>query len=65
MILPVEGYPVSTEAIREWFRRTYGREASELELGEIQDRLARRDSTEGPQDPPADTNGATPTGPAD
>ncbi len=44
MILPVEGYPVSAEAIREWFRRTYGREASELEVGEIQDMLARRES---------------------
>ena len=44
MILPVEGYPVSAEAIREWFRRTYGREASELEVGEIQDMLVRRES---------------------
>ncbi|MGH7156260.1 MAG: hypothetical protein ACREF3_20240 [Acetobacteraceae bacterium] len=55
MILPVEGYPVSTDAIRAWFRRTYGREASELELGEIQDRLLRRDSTEVTQEPPAET----------
>jgi len=44
MILPVEGYPISVEAIREWFRRTYGREASEREVGEIQDKLAHRDS---------------------
>ena len=45
MVLPAEGYPVSVEAIREWFRRTYGREASEREVGELQDRLARRDAT--------------------
>ncbi len=44
MILPAEGYPVSAEATREWFRRTYGREASEVELGEILDALAQRES---------------------
>lgn len=48
MILPVEGYPVSTEAIREWFRRTYGREATDREVGEIQDRIARRESGPAP-----------------
>ena len=45
MILPAEGYPVSAEATREWFRRTYGREASEVELGEILEALAHRDSS--------------------
>ena len=44
LILPVEGYPVSAETIREWFRRTYRREATERELGEIQDELAKRES---------------------
>lgn len=44
VILPAEGYPVSAEATREWFRRTYGREASEVELGEILDALAQRES---------------------
>ena len=44
MILPAEGFPVSTEAIREWFRRAYGHEASEFELGEILQALARRES---------------------
>ena len=48
VILPVEGYPVSAEAIREWFRRTYGREATDREVGEIQDRLAGRDSGAAP-----------------
>ena len=44
MILPAEGYPVSAEATREWFRRNHGREASEIELGEILDALAERES---------------------
>lgn len=44
MILPAEGYPISAAAVREWFRRTYGHEASEAELGEILEALARRDS---------------------
>jgi len=44
VILPAEGFPVSTEAIREWFRRAYGHEASEFELGEILQALARRES---------------------
>jgi hypothetical protein len=44
VILPAEGFPVSAEAIREWFQRTYGHEASELELGEILQALARRES---------------------
>ncbi len=44
MQLPVEGYPISSEAIREWFRRTYGREASDVEVGELQDAMARRES---------------------
>ncbi len=43
--MPVEGFPPSTEAIREWFRRAYGREATELEVGELQDKLARRNAT--------------------
>lgn len=46
MILPAEGYPISAEAIREWFQRTYGREASEIELGELLDALARRESAQ-------------------
>jgi len=44
MILPAEGYPISAEAAREWFQRNYGREASEEELGELLEALARRDS---------------------
>lgn len=43
--LPAKGYPNSSEALREWFRRNHGREASELELGELQDALARREAT--------------------
>jgi hypothetical protein len=44
VILPAEGFPISAEAAREWFQRTYGREASEEELGELLEALARRDS---------------------
>jgi hypothetical protein len=44
VILPAEGYPVAAGATREWFRRTYGREATEIELGELLDALARRES---------------------
>ena len=39
---PVGSYPPSTEAMREWFRRTYGREASDLEIGDLERRLAAR-----------------------
>jgi hypothetical protein len=45
LVSPAAGYPISVEAIREWFRRTYGREATEREVGEVQDRVARRDAT--------------------
>jgi hypothetical protein len=44
VILPAEGYPVSDEAAREWFRHTHGREASEVELGEILEALTERES---------------------
>ncbi len=53
MVLPSEGYPISTEAIREWFRRTYGREATEKEVGEVQAALAKRDSGPLPRREPA------------
>jgi hypothetical protein len=43
MQLPTEGYPISTEMLRDWFRRTYGREAAEVEIGELQDAMTRRD----------------------
>ena len=43
MQLPAEGYPISAEALREWFRRTYGREATEAEIGKLQDAMTRRD----------------------
>jgi hypothetical protein len=54
VILPAEGFPVSAEAVREWFRRTHGHEASEIELGELLEALAQRESQqievgEGPQ----------------
>lgn len=45
MQLPAEGYPISTEALREWFRRTHGREATEVEIGELQDAMTWRDES--------------------
>ena len=45
MQLPAEGYPISAEALRKWFRRTHGREATEIEIGELQDAMTRRDES--------------------
>lgn len=44
VILPMEGYPSSDRAMREWFRRTHGREPSDVEIGEILNALAKRQS---------------------
>ncbi len=45
MSLPVAGFPISAETVREWFRRTYAREPTEREVGDVLDDLARRDAT--------------------
>jgi len=37
--LPVGATPPSAEAIREWFRRTHGREPTETELEELRSTL--------------------------
>jgi len=52
MELPVEGYPEGAEAVREWFRKRHGREASAEELGAILNAMAMRDATP-PRDPHA------------
>ncbi|HEY5300497.1 MAG TPA: hypothetical protein VIJ55_07465 [Acetobacteraceae bacterium] len=41
MSLPAGATPPSAEAIREWFRRTCGREPTEAELNELRRTLAR------------------------
>jgi hypothetical protein len=43
--LPVPGYPMSEQAVTDWFRLTYHREPSELEVGTIIDAMARREVT--------------------
>jgi hypothetical protein len=45
MELPVQGYPISRDAITTWFRDRHGREPSALEVGEIMLRMTARDST--------------------
>jgi hypothetical protein len=52
MQLPADGYPISAEVLREWFRRTYGREANDIEIGELQDAMARRDESKPEAAPP-------------
>ncbi len=51
MTLPVGASRPSDEAIREWFRRTNGREPTEAELDELRKTLGR---TEPEPDRPAD-----------
>ncbi|MEO9189438.1 MAG: hypothetical protein ABI224_05445 [Acetobacteraceae bacterium] len=44
MSLPVGATPPSAEAIREWFRRTSGREPTDAELAELRETLSRSPS---------------------
>jgi hypothetical protein len=63
MDLPAPGYPISRDAIGNWFRKRYQREPSSLEVGEIMLQMTRRDSTpprtgaDVGQDPSSPTNG--------
>jgi hypothetical protein len=45
MDLPAPGYPISRDAIGNWFRKRYQREPTSLEIGEILLEMTRRDST--------------------
>ena len=47
MELPAAGYPISRDAIGNWFRKRYQREPTSLEVGEIMLHMTRRDSTPG------------------
>src|SRR4051812_24228402 len=49
--LPAKGFPFAEEALREWFRGKYHREASCLEMGTLMSAMAARDDARG--DPPA------------
>ena len=55
--LPAEGFPYSATGLRDWFRRTYSREASERELGALMAAMATRDDKAGPGEPRAEPGG--------
>jgi hypothetical protein len=49
--LPPPGIPVTESIIRQWFRRAYGREPADWEVGDIMEGIAQRDASsprEGP-----------------
>lgn len=43
--LPVAGYPISEDAVADWFQRTYQRAPTDRELGAIIDAMAQREAT--------------------
>jgi hypothetical protein len=43
--LPVEGYPISQEAVITWFRDRYGRMPSAEEVSDILNAMADREAT--------------------
>jgi hypothetical protein len=55
--IPAEGYPYSEPGLRDWFRRTYAREATERELGALMAAMATRDDKAGPGEPRAEPGG--------
>lgn len=56
-VLPAEGYPYSEPGLRDWFRRTYAREATERELGSLMAAMATRDDKAGPGEPRVEPGG--------
>ncbi|MBN8873560.1 MAG: hypothetical protein J0H67_12045 [Rhodospirillales bacterium] len=51
MELPVLGYPISEEAVTNWFQTQYRRAPTEEEVGAVMDAMALREATppvEGP-----------------
>jgi len=56
-VLPAEGYPYSEPGLRDWFRRTYARAASERELGTLMAAMATRDDKAGPGEPRPEPGG--------
>ena len=55
--LPAAGYPPSEQALTDWFRRTHGREPTELEIGRIFAEMAQRDATPPHDGPHSDAEG--------
>lgn len=56
-MLPAEGYPYSEPGLRDWFRRTYAREATEREFGALMAAMATRDDKSGPGEPRSEPGG--------
>lgn len=63
MELPAAGYPISEEAVTNWFQAQHHRMPTEAEVGEVMDAMARRDATPPVQGPRADPEGFE-TGPS-
>ena len=57
MELPAPGFPASEQDLTDWFRKKYGREPSDRELGVIMAALAQRESTPPHDRPNADLEG--------
>ncbi len=60
MELPVEGYPISSEAVTNWFRARFGREPSVEEVGDIMLRMTSRETALPDEGPAPDEAGWTP-----
>ena len=58
-LLPAEGYPNAEQPLREWFRKTHGREAMDVELGALMSAMNARDSVRDGITPEADKLGWT------
>ncbi len=56
-MLPAEGFPTQNLGLRDWFRHTYAREASEQELGALMAAMATRDDKAGPGEPRPEPGG--------
>jgi hypothetical protein len=56
-VLPAEGFPYSEPGLRDWFRRTYAREATERELGSLMGAMATRDDKAGAGEPRPEPGG--------
>jgi hypothetical protein len=48
--LPVEGFPVSADLVREWFEHRHGRTPGERELGRMMIAMAAREASPPVQD---------------
>ena len=61
MPLPPPGYPISEEAVTNWFRERHQREPDDREVGVIMDAMALRNATPPIEGPVPDPEGWTNT----